>query len=53
LWSQVGPSSIQISEIESYLRMVGIEECDTKMKYLRLVQQLDEIHLTHIASKAK
>ena len=53
LWSQVGPSAIQISEIESYLRMVGIGCHETQMKYMRVIRQLDGAYLDFQAKKAK
>lgn len=53
MWTQVGPVPLQISEIESYLRIAGIEDTDTKLKYLRLIKTLDRIELRFIHSKSK
>jgi len=51
LWSEVGPQPIQVSEVESYLGIAGIEDPYTKMKYLRLVQRMDRVEMQHIARK--
>ena len=53
LWSEVGPQSIQISEIAAYLGLVGIEQSETKLKYLRLVQSMDRVELAHVARKQR
>jgi hypothetical protein len=52
MYSQVGPSPIQFSEIESYLTLLGIEEVETRMKYTRLIKLMDRVELNHIAAKA-
>jgi hypothetical protein len=51
IWSEVGPQPIQVSEVESYLGMVGIKNSDTKMKYLRLIRLLDNFELDRLISK--
>ena len=51
LWSEVGPQPIQVSEVESYLNIAGIEVPYMKMKYLYLIRQLDRVELKHLASK--
>jgi hypothetical protein len=52
IWSQVGPSSIQVSEIKAYLDMLGIEDPLTKLKYMRLIQQMDRVELKHIHQRS-
>lgn len=53
MWGQLGPSPIQISEISAYLGMTGIDDPDTKMKYLRLVQGMDIVEMQSIRAKQK
>lgn len=42
---------IQISEIESYLRLIGITHPETKKKYLRLIKRMDAVELEHLRNK--
>lgn len=51
LWNQVGPQPIQINEIHTYLNLVGIEDTSTKLKYLRLIQTLDNVERDFIAQQ--
>lgn len=51
MWSQVGPSPIQVSEVSAYMGLAGIEDPDTKLKYLRLVQGLDIVEMNSIRAK--
>lgn len=51
LWSQIGPNPIQVSEVAAYLSLLGIEDTETKLKYLRLIQGMDIIEMTSIRDK--
>jgi hypothetical protein len=51
LWSEAGPQPIQVSEVEAYLNIAGIEVPYMKLKYLFLIQQLDRVEMKHIARK--
>lgn len=53
MWNQVGPVAIQLSEIEACLRVMGIDEPATRMKYVRLIQTLDRVEREHIAKRKK
>ncbi len=53
MWSQVGPQPIQVSEVKSYMEMVGIEDPDTRLKYLRLIQGLDAVEMKAIRAQQK
>lgn len=53
MWSQVGPSPIQVSEVDAYMNMCGITDSETKLKYLRLIQGLDIVERTHIQANVK
>jgi hypothetical protein len=53
IWSQVGPEPILVSEVESFLNMSGVTDPDTKLKYLRLIKQLDRVELKYLHSKTK
>lgn len=48
MWSPLGPNAIPVSEVAAYLSMVGIEDTDTKLKYLRIVQGLDIVEMKSI-----
>lgn len=48
MWSEVGPQPIQISEVESYTRMAGIDEPRTRLKYARLIRRLDTVVINYI-----
>lgn len=53
-WNQAGPMPIPVSEVWAYMEMVGIDDHETRLKYLRLVQGLDAVELKAIrATKAK
>jgi len=49
----VGYCAIPISEILSYLQLVGIALREERVKYLHLIQELDRIALDHWAEEAK
>lgn len=53
IWSQIGPNPLQISEIRAYLEMVGIEDPETKMMYMRLIQGMDQVEVKHIQAKSR
>jgi len=40
-----------VSEVEAYLNLAGVEVPYMKLKYLYLIQQLDQVELKHIARK--
>lgn len=52
-WDQGGPLAIPISEIEAYMRIVGVRGTDEKLKMIKLVGQLDDIERNHIFGKMK
>ena len=45
------PQPIPLTEIESYLNIVGIEDHWTRTKYMELMCALDEVELAHLARK--
>lgn len=53
IWSQIGPHPIQMSEIAAYLGLLGIEDPETKLKYVRLIQGLDIVELRNIRANIK
>jgi hypothetical protein len=50
-YGQGGPLPIAVSEVKAYLDLVGIESPRTRMKYLRLIQRMDQVELAHIHNK--
>lgn len=51
VWSQVGPQPLQVSEILALVEAKGIEEPETKLKYVRLVQRMDRVEMLHHTTK--
>jgi hypothetical protein len=52
-WSQVGPNPIQVSEVQAYVHLCGMEDPATCMKYLRLIQGMDAVEIKSIRSRTK
>ena len=52
-WSQIGPNPVQVSEVQAYLWMLGVEDPETKLKYLRLIQGLDAVEMKIIRANLK
>lgn len=52
-WNQVGPNPLQVSEVAAYLGLLGIEDSETKLKYLRLIQGLDAVETKIIRANLK
>ena len=48
-----GSSPILVSEVLAYCQLVGIASGKERVKYLNLVQDLDQICLTHWAEEQK
>lgn len=48
-----GVSPILISEILAYLTLAGIDSRAERHKYLRTIQQLDNVYLADVAEKLK
>lgn len=53
IWSEVGPMPIPLVEVEAYLRLAGIGDPSTKLKYLRLIRRMDMVELEHLRAKAR
>ncbi len=51
LWGEVGPQPIQVSEVESYLNIAGVEVPYMKLKDLYLIQQMDRVEMKYLANK--
>lgn len=48
-----GPRALQISEVLAYFQIWGIAKRTERVKYLGLIQQLDQIWLKHAADIQK
>jgi hypothetical protein len=48
-----GPEAIPVSEILAYVNLLGISSQEERMKYMRLIQQLDLAYLAHMREKAE
>lgn len=47
----MGPQALAVSEVAALLTMLGIQDGATRMKYLRLIQRLDEVERRFIQSQ--
>jgi hypothetical protein len=48
-----GPGAIPVSEILAYVNLVGIASRDARLKYLRLIQAMDQTYLTFVVEAQK
>ena len=46
-----GSGPILISEVEAYLRLLGIDSPPERLKYLKVIQNLDSIYLADAAER--
>jgi len=53
MWNEVGPQPVQISEIDAYLRFIGVTNPEDKQKYLRFIGMLDHVELNYQYEKRK
>lgn len=47
------PNPIQVSELSALCQLMGIASGADKAKYLRIVQKLDQVYLSHWAESNK
>ena len=46
MWNEVGPQPVQVSEVAAYVvDILGLEDVDTKIKFLKFVQLMDRVEL--------
>ena len=53
---QVGMSSpqpLQLREMLAYLELVGIHERQQRLRYVRILQTLDDVYLAHVLESTK
>lgn len=48
-----GRGAIAISEVLAFCELVGIAIREERLKYLLLIQELDQVYLEHAAAEAK
>ncbi len=48
-----GPQPIQVEAILALFQILDIKDSHIKVRYLDLIQRLDQIHLEHHAQKAE
>lgn len=48
-----GPEAIPVSDILSYVNLVGIVSREERLKYLRLIQRMDRAYLDHAREEAE
>lgn len=44
---------IPVAEVDAYLRLAGITDPDTKLKYLRLIRRMDLIEIQYLRDQMK
>lgn len=50
-WGMSAPNPISLAEIEAYCNLSGIAFPRARLKYLSLIQRLDQVYLAHWAEK--
>ena len=50
---QGGIGPIPLSEIAAYMDVVGVRDVDERLKFIRMIQALDGVYVTHINAQAK
>lgn len=53
---QVGMSSpqpLQIQEMVAYLDLVGVKETQQRLRYVSILQSLDDVYLAHVLENSK
>lgn len=53
LWGKVGPFPIMMSEIQAYFWSAGIEDVETRMKYVRLIRLMDLVELSYLRERLR
>jgi hypothetical protein len=53
MWSQAGPSPIQVSEVKALLDLTDEESPDERSRFLALMQELDRVEMRHLYEKSK
>lgn len=48
-----GPGAIPVSDVLAYVNLVGVASGEERVKYLRLIQQMDDVFLEHAREEAK
>jgi len=51
--TQAGLGPIPLSELVAYLDMMSIQDIDERLTYIKMIQSLDSVYVTHINDKAK
>lgn len=51
VFGHAAPNPISLQEIAAYCQLMGIASREERAKYLRLIQLLDRVYLTHWAEK--
>lgn len=49
--TSAGPQPIQVSEVLALLCVQGIDEVEERVKYVALIQKMDQIYLKHAAAQ--
>lgn len=50
---QGGVGSVPLSEIVAYLDAVFLVDVDERLRFIRMIQALDGVYVTHVNEKAK
>lgn len=50
---QGGIGPIPLSEIVAYMEAIYLHDVDERLKFIRMIQSLDNVYVTHINDRAK
>ena len=48
-----GPQPVTLAEMVAYFQIHGIDDCETQKRYVRVLQDMDEVYLNFMAEKAE
>lgn len=52
-YGQYGPLPITLTDVLSYLHLIDEENVGERLKFLRVIQNMDGVYLEHAAKKAE
>lgn len=50
-YGEAGPNPVAIADVQAYLSIIREDDVEERLKFLRLVQELDQVYLSHSAEK--
>lgn len=53
VYGQYGPLAITLTDVLSYLQLITEENVEERLKFLRVIQNMDGVYLEHAAQKSE